>query len=812
MRPHRSPCSLISAALLAFTSFSSAGAQVVLPGHASTSQATHSPGAQGVTAVVTPTITSRWTFLAPTLDGVINGAEWVDATVLNISLGGNPVMLFVKNDADYLYIAVDDQNTPTLVMYDRAGIFFDDEGGVPPMLGDGQWTHAVCPSTEGELDLGQFVPDFATNDLYQGFVAGGVGCGYESGPAGMTGGFSAASGHMQYEMKISLSSSNLHALPGQTFGALIFSYSPAAGGYTGGTTNPATAPNPSTYEHLALATPPALAATNVIYGTQGGSGALLVSIDQATGLATTIGSSGQHLSGLAVSPTGELFATTQGNASALYRLDATNGQAFPVGSTGVDFMDAIAFDRSGNLWGLANAGGGRLYRINRTTGVATLVGPTGQFIGGLAFDPMDGTAFGSAGGGVDAIFRVNLSSGAATLIGATGIDGSTPDICFDVNGRLFGVKGSGGAMAVSDLIAIDKSTGAGAVIGSTGVVGISGLGSQAFLGLATTNRIYGTQGAAGDLFARINPVTGSGTAIGSTGAGGLTGLAVSRSGMVYASSGGAPSNLYQLDAATGKAYLVGPTGTNFMSALAFDIDGNLWGLAGSGPETLYHLNISTAAGTPVGVTGEQLAGMAFDPYTGRLYASSGGAGAVTPDAIFTVDTSTGAITLVGTTGLGGDTPDIAFDAAAKLYGVKGGPGPATLISINKLTGAGAVIGPVGLSNISGLGSAPWAAVADASPLTTGTTRTMLQPARPNPFTSATEMRFSLGQAGAVKIDVFNVLGQHVTRLVDGSMTAGEHFVRWTGSDAAGRPVGDGVYYLRLRAADATETRAVVRIH
>jgi hypothetical protein len=612
-------------------------------------------------------------------------------------------------------------------------------------------------------------------------------------------------------MTISLSSSNLHALPGQTLGALIFSFSRATSSYTGGTTDPTAALNPSTYAHLALATPPALAATNMIYGTQGGAGTLLVSIDPATGLGTTIGSTGQHLPGLAVSPAGEIFATTQGVASALYRLDAANGQAFLIGPTGVDFMDAIAFDRSGNLWGLANTGGGMLYRINRTTGAATLVGPTGQFIGGLAFDPMDGTAYGSAGNNVDAIFRVNLLSGAATLIGATGIDGSTPDICFDVNGHLFGVKGSGGALAVSDLIAIDKSTGAGAVIGSTGVTGISGLGSQAFLGLATTNRIYGTQGATGDLFLRINPVTGSGTVIGSTGAGGMTGLAVSRSGHVYASSGGAASNLYQLDAATGKAYLVGPTSTNFMSALAFDIAGNLWGLADSGPQTLYRVDISTATVTPVGPTGEVLAGLAFDPYTGKLYASSGGAGAVIPDAIFTVNTSTGAITSVGTTGLGGEIPDIAFDAAAKLYGVKGSPGAATLISINKLTGVGAVIGPVGLNDISGLGSAPWAAVADASPLTVSTTRTILQPARPNPFASATELRFSLGQAGPVKIDVFNVLGQHVTRLVDGSMTAGEHFVRWTGSDAAGRPVGDGIYYLRLRAADATETRAVVRI-
>jgi hypothetical protein len=522
--------------------------------------------------------------MAPTLDGVINGAEWADGTILNISLGANPVFLYVKNDANYLYLAVDDQNTPTLATLNQAGILFDDEGGVPPMLGDGLWTHAVCPSTEGELDLGQFVPDFATNDLYQGIASGGVGCGYQTAPAGMAGGFSAASGHMQYEMRISLSSSNLHALPGQTFGAFIFSYSSAAAGaYTGGTTSPASRLDPSTYAHLALATPPALTATKVIYGTQGSAGTLLVTIDPATGLATPIGSSGQHLPGLAVSPTGEIFATTQGSASELYRLDATNGQAFPVGPTGVDFMDAIAFDRDGNLWGLANAGAGTLYRINRTTGAATFVGPTGQLVGGLAFDPMDGTAYGSAGGSVDAIFRVNLSTGAATFIGATGIGGSTPDICFDVNGHLFGVKG-GGSVTPSDLIAIDKSTGAGAVIGSTGVVGISGLGS-----------------------------------------------------------------------------------------------------------------------------------------------------------------------------------------------------------------------------------APWASVADAPPVALGATGTELQPARPNPFGTRTELRFSMSQAGPVSIEVFNVLGQRVIRLAEGSMSAGEHFVDWTGKDDFGRSVADGIYFVLMRANNSTATRRVVRI-
>jgi len=57
--------------------------------------------------------------------------------------------------------------------------------------------------------------------------------------------------------------------------------------------------------------------------------------------------------------------------------------------------------------------------------------------------------------------------------------------------------------------------------------------------------------------------------------------------------------------------------------------------------------------------------------------------------------------LLGLTGFGGGTPDIAFDADGNLYGVKSGAN-AKFISIDKKTGLGTLIGQTGFTSVSGL--------------------------------------------------------------------------------------------------------------
>ncbi len=85
----------------------------------------------------------------------------------------------------------------------------------------------------------------------------------------------------------------------------------------------------------------------------------------------------------------------------------------------------------------------------------------------------------------------------------------------------------------------------------------------------------------------------------------------------------------------------------------------------------------------------------------------------------------------------------------------------------------------------------------------------LQQNRPNPFNPATIIGFELERAGRVRLDVFDVGGRHVARLLDRELSAGPHSVAWSGSDGRGRRVASGVYLYRLTAGAFTHTRAMV---
>ena len=89
--------------------------------------------------------------------------------------------------------------------------------------------------------------------------------------------------------------------------------------------------------------------------------------------------------------------------------------------------------------------------------------------------------------------------------------------------------------------------------------------------------------------------------------------------------------------------------------------------------------------------------------------------------------------------------------------------------------------------------------------------TELRPSYPNPFNASTLIPFRLGAAGRVRIDVYNLLGQRVRRLLDERRPQGLHKVRWTGTDDRGSPVSSGVYFYRLTTGDLAETRRCMLI-
>jgi spore coat protein A len=74
---------------------------------------------------------------------------------------------------------------------------------------------------------------------------------------------------------------------------------------------------------------------------------------------------------------------------------------------------------------------------------------------------------------------------------------------------------------------------------------------------------------------------------------------------------------------------------------------------------------------------------------------------------------------------------------------------------------------------------------------------------PNPFNPVTVISFSLPEDSNVKLEVFNMLGQRVAKLLDQRMSAGVQSVEW---DASG--LASGIYFYKIEAGDLVETRRV----
>lgn len=75
---------------------------------------------------------------------------------------------------------------------------------------------------------------------------------------------------------------------------------------------------------------------------------------------------------------------------------------------------------------------------------------------------------------------------------------------------------------------------------------------------------------------------------------------------------------------------------------------------------------------------------------------------------------------------------------------------------------------------------------------------------PNPFNPVTTIAYSLPAATHVTLEVFNVLGQKVSTLVDNDQAAGDHLATW---DAARH--ASGVYLYRITTGEAVETKKML---
>ena len=87
----------------------------------------------------------------------------------------------------------------------------------------------------------------------------------------------------------------------------------------------------------------------------------------------------------------------------------------------------------------------------------------------------------------------------------------------------------------------------------------------------------------------------------------------------------------------------------------------------------------------------------------------------------------------------------------------------------------------------------------------------LSPGSPNPFSGLTTLEFSLPEAGAASLGVYDMSGRLVRTLVSGSLGAGGHRFDWDGRDEEGALLPGGVYLYRLENGSRNLNRKVMML-
>ena len=77
---------------------------------------------------------------------------------------------------------------------------------------------------------------------------------------------------------------------------------------------------------------------------------------------------------------------------------------------------------------------------------------------------------------------------------------------------------------------------------------------------------------------------------------------------------------------------------------------------------------------------------------------------------------------------------------------------------------------------------------------------------PNPFNTETTIRFALPEAGQVKLEIYNILGNQIATLFDEYRSPGIYFVSYNGSS-----ISPGVYLYKIQTQQFQDVKMMNRI-
>jgi uncharacterized protein (TIGR03437 family) len=426
-------------------------------------------------------------------------------------------------------------------------------------------------------------------------------------------------------------------------------------------------------------------------------------VDLNTGVFTLIGNMGSGgYDGLAVA-NGVLYTEQNG---LLYSVNTSNANLTLIGGlTGLN-LSTFGSTTTG-LFGMAPTGSSSvetLFSINPETGAITAIGP----IGASAIP--NGTGFYarlSVGSSTlymendSNLYTINTTTGAATPVGTTDSHDYLSTVPLFENGTYYAGTGSG--IATINITTGQITPGSTISGGPGSPVGLAPdpLPAGTPPAMLTANAYMLGTAAQGvqNPFGIVDLNSGAFTLIGNMGSGGYDGLAVAN-GTLYTEQNGL---LYSVNTANANLTLIGGvTGTPNLSTFGSTTTG-LYGMAPTGSfsvETLFSINPQTGAITAIGPIGASAIPNGTGFYA-RLSVGSSTLYMENDSNLYTVNTTTGAATQVGTTDSNGYLSSVLLLEYGTYY-VGEGSGLAT---INVATGQmdphssifGAAGTPVGLA-------------------------------------------------------------------------------------------------------------------
>jgi hypothetical protein len=311
--------------------------------------------------------------------------------------------------------------------------------------------------------------------------------------------------------------------------------------------------------------------------------------------------------------------------------------------------------------------------------------------------------------------------------------------------------------------------------------------------------VSGTQN--GGNTAIVDKLTGAGTNLGFSNFNDWRSLAINFSdNIIYGvRSSVAGSEILRVNANQGDAYLLYSLPLPELYSIAFDNQGDFYGILLNGQ--IYKIDLIDGSYSLISTAVAQRITIAFNPITNDMWGSVRNIFGTIKDQIIKIDLNTGDTTRVGRTGFSINTNALIFDENGTLYGTKGAASVLNdLITIDTATGIGTVVGSIGLKDITGLSYS----TNDLTPVENEDVLSVpkdfiLNQNFPNPFNPSTQIRFALPVNSAVKISVFNLLGEVVKEILNNDLNAGLHTVIWNGDDKSGNKVSTGIYFYELKA-------------